>query len=170
MLYHMLQFTLLQHYFYKYDQFWQFLLILIIAGALCYIVNLIMPGLVQAYDNTNKKMFSLGNNQSIETFKIPSTVIYRVRKNYDVSLEDIQKVESELKNIFNNAYKDITKGDSPNNICNKAQPITYVFWNELYKTGDLYNNFCTKALGKSFLPPFQKIKEMESSLELNPTH
>lgn len=151
--------------FYKHDQYWQYFFILIITVSLIYAVNLIIPKLMHAYDNKNKFLFS-SNNKSIEDFKIPSTVIYRIRKNYDISLEDIQNVENELKNIFNKAYQDISKGKSPKNICDKAQPLTYLIWNELYKSGEIYNKFCTKALGKTLLPPFQKIKEIENSFIL----
>lgn len=155
---------------YNSDKFWQIALTVVIALFISKVIRMILPSLANKIESSCSKILGSGNCKYIDSFKLPSTVVYRVRKKYDISLNEISVAEDDIKHLFKQAHEDIKNGHLPKSVCSKVQPISYIFWNELYKTGELYNNFCKKSLGKIFTPPFSKIKEVESQLvELKPT-
>jgi hypothetical protein len=113
------------------------------------------------------------NSQDIENkmseinkFKFPSTVVYRVRNKYNVSMEEILQSEQEFKSIFKN-YLNNQKNYSKDTILldNNISPFTYIFWDEYFKTGELYKNFCNYFFGKFIHAPYDKISQTKNSLE-----
>lgn len=123
----------------------------------------------QSIEQSFSGLFQGGSDTYIDSFKFPSTVVYRVRNKYDISLEEVHNAEKDIQTIFKNALNSLNSGKQPT-FSDSIHPMSYIFWNELYQTGELYKNFCQKAIGQFVTPPFSKIHQAESSLNtLTPT-
>lgn len=100
----------------------------------------------------------------INDYKIPSVIIYRVKKNYDCTSEQVEVAQAELKRLFKNHLNDLVNNSTEvtNTILNSA--LAFEIWSEFSLSGSLYHQFCNKAFG-SYLS-FNKSK-VEIPVKLN---
>lgn len=105
---------------------------------------------------------AIKNNQLIDSFSLPSSVIYRVRKSYDISPEDIIKAEKDIKNYFKNKLDTLLYGTKESSF--EISPMSYIFWNEFFKSGKIYQDFCMNTIGYFVCPPLQEIRTTENKL------
>ena len=123
------------------------LLIPIIGVLIAYIYFNLQDSLENLGNILFHKLFSQQKFDFINNYQIPSVIIYRIKKNYDCSNEEIRIAQTELKQLFKTHLDDlISNPTKPTNIVLNS-PLAYEIWREFSLSGAAYNNFCDRAFG-----------------------
>lgn len=107
------------------------------------------------------KLFSKNKIEYLSSFKIPSVVIYRIRKNYNVENEEVDKASNELIQFFT-AYQKFKLNHTDSLPDSKTlSPLSYAIWKEFSLSHNIYYNFCFDAFGNYLTFDTKNIKDSE---------
>lgn len=137
------------------DDSFQILLSLLIGVLTSFIYFVSQETIEKKVNQLIQSFFSGSQFEYLEKFTIPSVVLYRVRKNYDVQNDDVENSIQELSSFFKDYLNHtVQKNPIPFQSTLKS-PLSYEIWSEFSKTNHIYDNFCKKAFGH-YLPFDQK--------------
>lgn len=128
-------------------------LLIPVLGILCsYLYYNLQDSIENFSKNFSHKVFAEKRLDFINKYQIPSVIIYRVKKNYDCSNEDIRLSQNELTELFKNQLNSIITNNKSTQTL--KSPLSYEIWREFSLSGAPYQKFCENAFGNYF--PFDK--------------
>lgn len=104
--------------------------------------------------------FSQEKFDFINSYTIPSIIIYRVKKHCDCTSEEVAIAQNELKTLFKHHLSDLISNTTKGSHMFLKSNLAYEIWKELSLSDSIYKDFCKKAFGHYY--PFNNSNTYES--------